>query len=78
MREAVKGRIIIGPGEGAVAEKTRRISKKEFVNRFTELTVRYFSRLSPEEQEKRLSAFERRVVRIGHGKVSGLPARQDH
>lgn len=47
-----------------MAKKTRGITKKEFVKRFTELTVRHFSRLSPEEQEKRLSAAERRLARI--------------
>jgi len=46
------------------SKKTRKISKKEFVERFTELTVRYFSRFSPEEQEKRLSAAERRLAKI--------------
>ena len=47
-----------------MGKRNKRISKKEFVKRFTELTVRYFSRLSPEEQEKRLSAAERRLAKI--------------
>ena len=44
------------------AKKT--ISKKEFVSRFTKLAMKHLSKLPPEEQEARLSAFERKVATI--------------
>jgi len=65
-------------GDAPLPRKTRRISKKEFVERFTELTVRYFSRLSPEEQERRLSAFEKRVAEICRDNVSWHTAGHNH
>ncbi len=45
-------------------KRTKGISKKEFVKRFTDLTVEIFSKMPPEEQEARLKAVERRVARI--------------
>ena len=40
------------------------ITKEEFVRRATELTVELFSTMPPDEQERRLSAAERRVAKI--------------
>ena len=50
------------------------ISKKEFVSRVTELTLRHFSKMSPAEQERRLSAAERRLSRI-HRDTSSTTSR---
>ena len=52
------------PRGEAVGKHNKRISKKEFVNRFTELTMKHLSKLPPEEQDARLEAFERRVATI--------------
>lgn len=48
----------------AVAKRNKRISKKEFINRFIELATKHLSKLPPDEQEARLSAFERKVATI--------------
>jgi hypothetical protein len=45
----------------AGAKGKKRISKAEFVKRVMDLTIRHLSTLSPAEQEKRVSAVERRV-----------------
>jgi len=47
-----------------VAKAKEKISKKEFIDRFTDLAVRHLSKLPPEEQEARVKAFERRVAKI--------------
>ena len=46
----------------------KKISKKEFVNRFTKLAMKHLSKLPPEEQEARLTAFERKVATISRDK----------
>jgi hypothetical protein len=43
------------------AKGKKRISKAEFIKRFTRLTIQHLSTLSPGEQEKRVSAAERRL-----------------
>ena len=48
----------------AIEMTKKRISKKEFIKRFTDLAIRHLAKLSPEEQEARLQAFETRVATI--------------
>ena len=47
-----------------MGKQNKKISKKEFVSRFTELATKHLSKLPPEEQDARLEAFERRVATI--------------
>jgi hypothetical protein len=44
-----------------MAAPKQKITKAEFVKRFTELTVEHMSALPAAEQEKRLAAAERRL-----------------
>ena len=66
-----------------------RITKAEFVKRFTELTIEHFSHLPAAEQEKRLQAAERRLAAsrretrptpLGTGETRAIPlqARSRH
>jgi len=55
-------------GGDVVSKANKKISKKEFVDRFTELAVKHLSKLPPEEQETRLTAFERKVATISRDK----------
>ncbi len=48
----------------ATKQPKKRISKREFVKRFTDLTVRHLSKLPPEKQDAQLDALERRVATI--------------
>lgn len=60
----------------AAKKRNKRISKKEFVKRFTDLTIRHFSKLPPEKQDAQLEALERRVSTISrdtHPTLSRTP-----
>jgi len=59
-----------------MAKATKKISKKEFIKRFTDLAVEHLSNFSPEDQETKLKAFEHRVTTIcrdRHPKRSRIP-----
>lgn len=51
-----------------MGKRNKKISKKEFVSRFTKLATKHLAKLPPEEQDARLEAFERRVARIPRDK----------
>ncbi len=53
----------------------KKISKKEFIERFTDLAVRHFSTMPPEEQERRLAAAERRLAKICRDAAGPTPSR---
>lgn len=59
-----------------MVKATKKITKKEFIKRFTDLAVQHLSNFSPEEQETKLTALERRVATIcrdKHPKRSRIP-----
>jgi hypothetical protein len=64
----------------AVIKAKKKISKKEFVKRFTDLAVKHLSQLPPEEQETRIKAFEHRAATISRdirptpSRISETPA----
>jgi hypothetical protein len=39
----------------------KQLTKEEFIERFTDLSVKVLSQMTPEEQERRLQAAERRL-----------------
>lgn len=60
----------------AVAKAGNHITKREFVKRFTDLTIRHLSKLTPEKQEAQLKALEKRASKScpdNHPTISRTP-----
>lgn len=57
-----------------MAKSEDRISKREFVKRFTDLTIRHLSNLPADKQEAQLKALERRTAKISRD-IQSTPSR---
>jgi len=59
-----------------VAKARNHITKREFVKRFTDLTLKHLSTLTPEKQEAQLKALEKRASKTcpdSHSTISRTP-----